>query len=479
MATTVPSPRTPGAPMVRILLALSVVGLVTPASAADLVPLHGRWEATFTADERAVADGEFIAHLTSPSGKTVDVPMFWDGGLVFKVRFRPSETGQWRYNLSATPKKPVELKDLRPFLEGRLGSFVVKAADSSNPFLKHGPIRVSKAGPHMEHADGTPFFFLADTAWNGPAYSTSDAWKTYLADRKAKKFSCVQFNVCTPWRAAETDADGQATLRSMKPFEINPDYFKRLDARMDAIADAGLLAAPVLLWANTTGDIENELSEEDAIRLAKYIVARYHAHPVMWVLAGDAHYRKGESADRWKRIGRAVFGDTPPALSAPVTTHPSGMNFPWNDWRDETWLTVYGYQSGHGDSPATFKWTHSGPPADFALGKDRSVPVINLEPAYEDHIAYQSKKPHDDYSVRRSVYWSLLSTPIAGVTYGAHGIWGWANEPGTVPANHKNSGVQKVWSEAMTLPGSEDMKHVRPPCSSPCRGRNCGRPGTS
>ena len=379
------------------------------------------------------------------------MPMFWDGGRVYKVRFRPDVPGVWKYRTSAA--------SLTPGLNGQTGTFEVAESKIDNPFLTHGPVRVSKAGPHLEHADGTPFFFLADTAWNGPAFSTPDAWKTYLADRKAKKFSAIQFNVCTPWRAAEADADGRTTLTSTDPFQINPEYFKRLDARMDAIADAGLLAVPVLLWANTKGDIGTELSEADAIRLAKYIIIRYHSYPVLWILAGDHNY-KGGSADRWKRIGREVFGQIPAHLDGPVTTHPSGMNFPWQDWRDETWLDIYGYQSGHGDSPATFKWTHSGPAAEFARRKDVTKPIINLEPAYEDILAYQSKNPHDAYSVRRSVYWSLLSTPIAGVTYGAHGIWGWANEPGTVPANHKNSGVQKVWSEAMKLPGSRDMKHV-------------------
>ena len=37
-----------------------------------------------------------------------------------------------------------------------------------NPFTKHGKLRVAKSGTHLEHKNGTPFFFLADTAWTGP-----------------------------------------------------------------------------------------------------------------------------------------------------------------------------------------------------------------------------------------------------------------------------------------------------------------------
>jgi hypothetical protein len=84
-------------------------------------------------------------------------------------------------------------------------------------------------------------------------------------------------------------------------------------------------------------------------------------------------------------------------------------------------------------------------------------PVINLEPPYEDHLAYQSRKPHSAYNVRRAVWWSLLSTPMAGVTYGAHGIWSWQTTPGE-PLNHAGTGVAKTWREALKLPGGDQMR---------------------
>ncbi len=47
---------------------------------------------------------------------------------------------------------------------------------------------------------------------------------------------------------------------------------------MNAINEQGLVAAPVLLWANQRNDLGNTLSEADAIRLIRYQVARYGAH---------------------------------------------------------------------------------------------------------------------------------------------------------------------------------------------------------
>jgi hypothetical protein len=184
---------------------------------------------------------------------------------------------------------------------------------------------------------------------------------------------------------------------------------------------------------------------------------RYKDANCLFILAGDARYNQTD-AEKWKRVGREVFKDFPGLL---VTTHPTGVNFPWKDWEDEKWLTVLGYQSGHGDDANTLKWIHSGPPAEYGKRKEFTRPLINLEPPYEDHNGYQSRQPHSAYNVRRAVYWSLLAAPVAGVTYGGHGIWSWHSRPGEEPTDHRGSGVAKVWREALSLPGSAQMGHVR------------------
>ena len=330
-------------------------------------------------------------------------------------------------------------------------------AFAETPFEKHGRIRVAKSGTHLEHADGVPFFFLADTCWTGPALSEEKGWDKYLADRKKKGFTAVQFNMVSPWRTAPTDAEGNVsfTIKDGK-LSLNEAFYKRLDARLKAINDAGLLAVPVLVWAHKKGDAGKELTDEQLIDLCKLQTERYAQAHVLWILAGDNQYTT--DTDRWKKIGRAVFGDKHPN---PVTTHPTGENFPWAKWEDEKWLTVLGYQSGHGDSEKSLKWMTEGPVVEYGKRKDFTRPVINLEPPYEAHNGYSTKKPHSEVSVRRAIYWSLLSAPVAGVTYGGHGIWSWHTKPGEEPTDHKGAGIAKVWSEALDLPGAAQMKHVR------------------
>lgn len=332
-------------------------------------------------------------------------------------------------------------------------------AAADDPFAAHGRLRVAASGTHLEHADGTPFFFLADTCWCGPALSGEADWDHYLADRRRKGFTAIQFNMVSPWRAAPTDAEGRTayTLRD-GAFRINEEFYaRRLDARLRAINRAGMLAVPVLCWANKAGDAGIELPEPHLLELVRFEVDRYRDAHVLWILAGDNSYQR-EQAARWQRIGRAVFGERP---QAPVTTHPTGQNWPWDDWEDEQWLTVLGYQSGHGDGDGTWNWIHHGPPADYGRRPRLTRPAINLEPPYEGHLAYQSRRPHPASDVRRAVYWSLLLAPVAGVTYGGHGVWSWHDRPGKEPTDHAGSGPAMSWREALGLPGSAQVGHAR------------------
>lgn len=429
------------------LVGWSLSGCLARAPEGAPVPVWGRWEAAFEATADADPWTELSVELTAPDGGSRTVRGFWDGGRTWRVRFMPDAPGTWTYRTATQPAVDG--------LSGEEGRFmVVEAADTATVFLQHGPVHISDEGHYLAHRDGTPFFWLGDTAWNGALRSTEEDWATYLADRAGKGFSVIQF-VTTQWRAAHTDAEGNVAYVGYDSIQVNPAFFQRLDRRVDAVNEAGLLAAPVLLWAlGEPEQVPGKLPEEQAIRLARYLTARYGAHHVAWILGGDENY-SGANAERWLRIGRGVFDE---AGHAPVTLHPQGMQWHFDPFLDEPWLTLLIYQSGHGDDAETLRWIHSGPPSQ-AWQQEPIRPIINAEPPYEDHVAYQSRQPHSAYNVRRAVYWSLLNAPTAGVTYGAHGIWSWETEPAE-PLNHEGSGVAKPWQEAMELPGSTHMQYV-------------------
>src|SRR5436309_6446995 len=117
---------------------------------------------------------------------------------------------------------PAPLRRLVAALAVLAAAAVPAPAADDNPFAKHGKLRVSRSGTYLEHADGTPFFFLADTCWTGPALSTAEDWAVYLEDRKSKGFTAVQFNCVAPWRTAPTDAAGR-TSYAVKDGKLVPD----------------------------------------------------------------------------------------------------------------------------------------------------------------------------------------------------------------------------------------------------------------
>lgn len=173
---------------------------------------------------------------------------------------------------------------------------------------------------------------------------------------------------------------------------------------------------------------------------------------MVWILAGDGDY-KGE---RWKRIGRAVFSE---GHRHPVTMHPMGKHWLLPEFQSESWLDIIGYQSGHGVNEEDLKWLCFGPPS-YDWKTEPARPVINLEPNYEEHLAYKIRKPITPHMVRRAAYWSLLISPTAGVSYGTNGIWYWSRKY-REPANHPGIGLAKPWRKSLKLPGAENMSVLK------------------
>jgi len=392
-------------------------------------------------------DVRVSVRFTAPSGEEHPVEAFWDGGGAWRVRFCPDEAGEWSWRSECSDAANAGL-------HGRTGQFLCTSAEGDNPLLAHGPPRVSDDRRHFVHADGTPFFWLADTAWNGAILARPEDWQAYLGKRREQGFTAVQF-VSTQWRGGSRDRQGETAFSVEDGLRVNPAWFQRLDAKVAALNEHGLVAAPVVMWAIGEDDPGRLLSEPDAVRLARYVVARWGAYQVVWLLGGDGDYR-GDAAERWRRIGRAVFGDRPDRL---VTMHPMGQSWVADEFRDEPWFAFIGYQSGHGSSTEHLRWLVAGPPAQQWL-KEPVRPVVNLEPNYEAHPPYHTHERFTDREVRRAAYWSLLIAPPAGLTYGHNHIWPWRDEPGP-PEGHDYIGQVGAWRDAVESPGAGSIRVLR------------------
>jgi hypothetical protein len=321
--------------IIRFSPLILIFAFTTPTTVhASTVPLWTRFETQFTSSakyENAIQDVQVNVEFTSPSGKKHSVQAFWDGGAVWRVRISPDETGKWRYRSSSSNSDDKGL-------DNQSGEFACAPYSGDNPLYRHGAIRVSENRRYLVYADGTPFFWLSDTAWNGALKSDAESWERYLKDRVNKGFTAVQF-VTTQWLAAAGNADLRVAYLGREKIWIDPVFFQWMDERIDALNAHGLVAAPVLIWAADWNKRTLELNpgtslpDDQIILLARYMVARYGAHHVIWFLAGDSDYR-GEKSGRWKGVGRAVFADAPERLA---TMHPAGLHWVAEEFRQEPW----------------------------------------------------------------------------------------------------------------------------------------------
>lgn len=390
---------------------------------------------------------ELTVIFSGPEGIQQSIDAFWDGQRTWRVRFSPPIAGEWRYSTTCS-----ESNDNGLHAQG--GNFSVEPYTGDLPLLCHGPIRLADDHFSLAHADGAPFFWMGDTAWNGVLKAHPDDWDHYLTIRKTQGFTAIQA-VITHWRSFPTDAAGEMAFTGTDSIHINPTFYQRIDAKIAAIGAHGLVPSPVLIWACTPKDPGYYLSADDCTLLARYQVARYAAYRPIWILGGDGEYR-GEAAEKWKKVGRAVFGGKGDQL---VTMHPQGINWPGEDLRNEPWLSFHSYQSGHGDNDEHLHWLQTGQPATHWM-IEPVKPVINQEPNYEHHVSYHTRQVFGPYHVRRASYWSLLVSPTAGVTYGHHGIWPWMEEAG-IPADHAKTGEAPTWKESLHAEGAEQVRHLR------------------
>jgi len=158
-----------------------------------------------------------------------------------------------------------------------------------------------------------------------------------------------------------------------------------MDAKLDALNRAGLLGVPVMLWAiEGGGDPKVNLE----CRCPK---TRHPARALYGGALGREPCRLDSRRGRqlFRRQRREVEAHRPRRIRAephaPVMMHPQGMHWIGREFKDEKWMDLVGYQSGHGDDEKTLRWLWEGP-LTTAWTNQPFRPVINLEPPYENHI---------------------------------------------------------------------------------------------
>ena len=179
----------------------------------------------------------------------------------------------------------------------------------AQPGLSARSVRVAGDGHTLAHADGTPFLWLGDTVWNGLIRADGGLGRLPLSTRRAQGFSVIQF-FSTHWRGLATDPGGEAAYAEDGRFTVNPAFYQRLDPKVEAIADHGLLASAIVVLSLYDEEPGWAWPAAQLIRFARWLRARWGAYHVAWSLGGDGDF-SGERAERWKPIGAAVYSNPP------------------------------------------------------------------------------------------------------------------------------------------------------------------------
>ena len=326
-----------------------------------------------------------------------------------------------------------------------------------NRLYQHGPLRVAADHRHLEHADGTPFFWLGDTWWMGLCHRLHwpDEFQALTADRRAKGFTVIQ--IVAGLYPDMPAFDPRGANEAGFPWETNyarirPEYFDAADQRLQHLVATDLTPCIVGAW----GYFLPWMGVEKARQHWRYLIARYGAWPVVWCVAGEANlpyylakgfpYHDAAQVHGWTQVARYVRETDP--FHRLVTIHPTGIGrlSARNAIEDVSLLDIDMLQTPHGQREAV-------PPTIRTVREsyaDRPVmPVINGEASYEMlGDAIPAAWP-------RAMFWICMMNGAAGHTYGANGIWqcNRRDQPhGASP--HGGSYGKIAWNDAMNLPGS-------------------------
>jgi len=341
------------------------------------------------------------------------------------------------------------------FLSLSLTLIVPTPAFAAMPRLK-----ISENHRFLVQEDGSPFFYLGDTAWELFHRLNREDADRYLKDRAKKGFTVVQ-------AVALAEIDG---LNSPNPYGYRPlvdndvtkpdvkegpanDYWDNVDYIVDRANALGIYIGFLPTWGdkwNRKPGAGGSFTAESAATYGQWLGRRYKDKGIIWILGGDRPVENEEH----RRILRALAqglteGDGGAHLK---TFHPPGNNGSSTWWQNDAWLDFNLRQNGHGAE-------YNGGHYDATLADYRRTPtkpVIDGEPIYEDHpVSFDPGKfGHSTAAdVRHALYWDLFSG-ACGHTYGHHSVWQmWA--PPREPVNNP----LMPWFEAIDQPGAGQMQY--------------------
>ncbi|MCX8038167.1 MAG: glycoside hydrolase family 140 protein [Candidatus Sumerlaeia bacterium] len=335
------------------------------------------------------------------------------------------------------------------------GVICLTAAKAASP-AQLPRLKVSENKRFLICEDGTPFFWLGDTAWELFHRLNREEAERYLKNRADKGFTVIQAVVLAELDGLhDPNPYGHTPLKNDDPTQPNEEYFKHVDWIVNKANELGLYIGMLPTWGDKwnrgRGAGPEIFTPENAAAYGEWLGRRYKDKAIIWILGGDRNVETDRQKDILRAMGLGLRkGDGGAHL---ITLHPRGGGhgsaavFHNEDWMDFNML-----QNGHSGISNNHVFTRE------VYDLKPVKPVLDGEPVYEDHPL--SFRPQDNghsiaADVRRPLYWDLFSGAF-GHTYGHHSVWQ-MYAPGRRPVN----GPLMPWYEALDQPGAGQMQYGR------------------
>ena len=256
-------------------------------------------------------------------------------------------------------------------------------------FADASPIKVSDNGRSFNWNNGSPFFWLADSAQALAVRLSREDVDLYLQNRAALGFNVIKTDVISFIGFNAPNFYGDRPFLNGDPSLPNESFWQHLDYIVNKAGSLGLIIGLVpdrsLIIDNFNNGAPGRLNESTASLYGRYLGTRYAGKSVVWVLGWDVDPSRRE----------AVFAALADGIEAGaggtslITFHPSAA--PWvptgssSYWfHNHSWLDFNSVQSGHTDNNESYGLleNHATLSADYALFPAK--PTLDMEPAYEN-----------------------------------------------------------------------------------------------
>jgi len=315
----------------------------------------------------------------------------------------------------------------------------------------------------LQTADGKPFFWLGDTAWELFHRLSREEAEMYLKNRADKGFTVIQAVALAELDGLhDPNPYGERPLENDDPTKPREAYFQHVDFIIKKAEQLGLYIGLLPTWGDKVfkarwGVGPEIFTVENAKIYGRWIGNRYkNQKNIIWILGGDRNPRDESDVSIWRAMANGIEEGVGGHDKALITFHPQpngvedGGSAKW--FHNDAWLDFNMFQTGH--CRENNVWDR----IELVYNRNPNKPVLDGEPIYEDHpVCFNAKDlgTSSPYDVRKSAYFDVF-TGAFGHTYGCHDIWQMF-APNRTPIN----GPHFPWYVALDLPGASQMKYLR------------------